>query len=159
MTPDATDREGRGVATGPTLNPQVIGQAENALRALLERTLAGTGLEYRHWIALTLTVGNEVPVGEGELVARVAGVLKVDATTARESIADLRARKLVESLAGDESQVQPTDAGRKVHREIRSVIGEIVKRIFQGISVDDLETAGRVLILITARADAELAGA
>ena len=77
---------------GPSLNPQVIGRAENALRALLERTLAGTGLAYRHWIALSLTVGNDVPVDQDELIDRITGVLKVDDTTACETIGDLQAR-------------------------------------------------------------------
>jgi hypothetical protein len=49
MTTDATSRDGEGVPTGPSLKPQIIGQVENALRALLERTLVGTGIAYPHW--------------------------------------------------------------------------------------------------------------
>jgi DNA-binding MarR family transcriptional regulator len=158
MTTDAIGHQGKGTATGPSLNPQVIGQAENALRALLDRTLAGTGLAYRHWIALSLTVGNDAPVAQDELIERITGVLKVDDTAAREAVADLRARKLAETVPGDGSRVQPTDAGRELHREVRMAIAEIVTRLFRDITADDLETAGRVLMLITARADAELAG-
>jgi hypothetical protein len=61
MTTEARSREGEGVPTGPSLNPQIIGQAENALRALLERTLAGTSLAYRHWVALSVIAGSEAP--------------------------------------------------------------------------------------------------
>ena len=158
MTTEETGQHTRDADTGPSLNPQVIGQAENALRALLERSLVGTGLAYRHWIALSIAVGNEVALDQDELVGRIAGVLKVDDTAAREAVADLRARKLAETVPGDGSRVQPTDAGRELHREVRMAIAEIVTRLFRDITADDLETAGRVLMLITARADAELAG-
>jgi hypothetical protein len=73
----------------------VIGQAEDALRALLERSLAGTGLAYRHWIALTVAVGNDVALDQDEFVGRIAGVLRADAATAHEVLADLRADGLV----------------------------------------------------------------
>jgi hypothetical protein len=158
MTTDARDRQGRGVVTGPSLNPQVIGRAENALRALLERALAGTGLAYRHWIALSLTVGNEGPVDQDELIDRISGVLKIDDTTARETMAELRARKLAEMVLLDESRVWATEAGQELHGDIRTAIGEIVARLFRDISADDLATASRVLTLITVRADAELSG-
>ena len=158
MTTDAMGRQAKGTATGPSLNPQVIGQAENALRALLERTLAGTGLSYRHWIALSLAVGNDVPVAQDALIERITAVLKVDDTAAREAVADLAGEQLAETVPGDGSRVRPTDAGRKLHREVRAAIAEIVTRLFRDITADDLETAGRVLTMITARADAELAG-
>lgn len=158
MTTDASDRRGGGVAAGLSLSPQVIGQAENALRALLERTLGGTGLEYRDWIALSLAVGNEGPVSEGELTGRVAGVLKIDDTTARETIAQLLARKLADTVLENGSWVRATKNGRELHGEVRAAIGEIVQCLFRDISADDLETAGRVLTLITVRADAELSG-
>ncbi len=39
-----------------TLNPQIIGQAENALRAILSRALARTGGgTYQQWVALSVT--------------------------------------------------------------------------------------------------------
>ena len=84
MTADAIGHQGEDRATGPSLKPQLIGQAENALRALLDRTLAGTGLAYRHWIALSLAVGNDEPVAQDALIERITGVLKVDGTAARD---------------------------------------------------------------------------
>jgi hypothetical protein len=120
MTTEASSRQGSGVATGPSLNPQVIGRAENALRALLERTLAGTGLEYRHWIALSLSLGNDVPVSEDELIDRITAVLQVDHTTARETIADLRARRLAETVPGNGSGCgPPTQADSSIVKSAR----------------------------------------
>jgi hypothetical protein len=37
------------MSTTSTLNPQVIGQAENALGALMRRVLARTGGTFPHW--------------------------------------------------------------------------------------------------------------
>ena len=156
MTIDGTSREREGVPTGPSLNPQIIGQAENALRALLERTLTGTGLAYAHWIAFNVIVASEAPVDEDELAGRVEGLLKADDATVRGVIADLRAGGVVEPAPADRSHVRPTDAGRLLHRDLRAAIGEIVKQLFREIPADDLRTAGRVLSLIKARADKAL---
>jgi hypothetical protein len=46
----------------PSLNPQILGRAENAHRALLERVLAGTGVSYGGWIALSIAAGGNDPV-------------------------------------------------------------------------------------------------
>jgi hypothetical protein len=158
MTTNATSGRGEGVPAGPSLNPQIIGKAENALRALLERTLAGTGLAYRHWVALSVIAGSETPVDKDELVGRLGAVLKADDSTARGVIADLRATDVVEPVPGDRSQIKPTDAGRVLHRDVRAAIGPIVKGLFREIAADDLRTAARVLTLITERADEALTG-
>lgn len=155
---DATSREAEGVPTGPSLTPQIIGQAENALRALLERTLAGTGLAYRHWVALSVIAGSAAPADEDELAERVEGVLRVDDATARGVIADLHAREVVELTPDDRSHIRLTDAGRVLHGDIRAAIGPIVSGLLDEIPDDDLRTAGRVLKLITERADEVLAG-
>ncbi|MDX6222850.1 MAG: hypothetical protein QOD91_1904, partial [Frankiales bacterium] len=39
----------------PTLDPQIIGQAEKAHKPLLERVLARTGTTMNQWVALKLT--------------------------------------------------------------------------------------------------------
>jgi DNA-binding MarR family transcriptional regulator len=156
MTTEETGQHTRDADTGPSLNPQVIGQAENALRALLERSLVGTGLAYRHWIALSIAVGNEVALDQDELVGRIAGVLRADTATAHEVLSDLRADEFVEMASRDGSRIRPTDAGRDLHRRVRTSIDEIVNRLFRDIPAEDLQTAARVLTLVTARADVEL---
>jgi hypothetical protein len=158
MTADATSRQEDEVRTAPSINPQIIGQAENALRALLERTLAGTGLAYRHWVALSVIAGSEAPADENELAVRVEDVLKVDDATVRGVIADLHAREVVEPTPDDGAHIQLTDAGRVLHGDIRAAIGPIVSGLFHEIPEDDLRTAGKVLKLITERADEVLAG-
>ena len=86
------------MSTTPTLNTQVIGQAENALGALMNRVLARTGGTFRQWAALNLTA--------------VSG----------------------------------------------GAIDQITTRLYGDLPADDLATAGRVLTVITARTNAELAG-
>ncbi|HMF81926.1 MAG TPA: MarR family transcriptional regulator [Acidimicrobiia bacterium] len=158
MSTDVTRSPGGGVPAGLGLNPQIIGQAENALRALLERTLASTGLAYRHWVALSVIAGSGTPVDESELVARIEGVLKADEVAARGVIADLRAADVVQPVPDNRSLIRLTDAGRALHRDVREAIGPIVSGLFRDIPADDLRTAGRVLTLVTDRADEALAG-
>jgi hypothetical protein len=59
------------------LNPQVLGQAENAHRALLSRTLAGRDLNYEQWVAISLTA-NGAPIDGADLTEKLAATLKVD---------------------------------------------------------------------------------
>ena len=63
----------------------------------------------------------------------------------------------VESTSPDGSQLQLTDEGRGVYGQIRARVDETIGKLYADIPADDLATAGRVLTLVTARADAELA--
>ena len=58
----------------------------------------------------------------------------------------------------DRSRVGLTEAGQARHREIRAALNEVTARLFGDFPPEDLATAGRVLTIVTARADAELAG-
>ena len=80
----------------PSLSPQVIGQTEKALNAILERLLAGTGLTEPQWVALTLTVMSGGAVDHDQLIGRVAGVLKVSEAQAQARIAELAGAQLVQ---------------------------------------------------------------
>ncbi|HEX3831588.1 MAG TPA: hypothetical protein VHW04_06425 [Solirubrobacteraceae bacterium] len=57
----------------PSFSPQVIGQTEKALNAILKKLLAGTGLSEPQWVTLTLTVMSGGAVDRDELIGRVAG--------------------------------------------------------------------------------------
>src|SRR5262249_22289332 len=135
-----------------------IGQAENALRALLERTLAGTRPSYRHWGALSGIAGSAAPADEDEVAERVEGGLGGGDATAPGGSAGLPAREVVELTPDDRSHIRLTDAGRVLHGDVRAAIGPIVSGLLDEIPDDDLRTAGRVLKLITERADEVLAG-
>ena len=137
------------------LNPQILGRAENAHRALLERVLAGTGVSYGGWIALSLAAGGNDPSRE-QLLERMSGALKVDRASAQQILAALAAAKLLELMPGDDSPARLSGTGQELYRRARAEIAEIIARVYSDTSPEDLETAGRVLIALTARAESEL---
>src|SRR5690348_5292573 len=93
--------------------PQILGQTEKALNAILDRHLAGTGVSEPQWVALTLAVISGGALPRDELVERVADALKVSEDVARGHIAALQARQLFE--AGEAPTIRVADAGRRLH--------------------------------------------
>jgi DNA-binding MarR family transcriptional regulator len=146
--------------TPTTLNTQIIGQAENALRAILSRALARTGGgTYQQWVALSVTAARGGDLDPDQLIGRLAGALKIDDAAARAVIAELTAEGVLEDLPDQGSRIGLTDAGQARFRQVRSDLERTNARLFGDLPADDLATAGRVLGVITDRANAELAGA
>jgi hypothetical protein len=143
------------MSTPTTLNPQIIGQAENALRAILDRSLARTGgSTYQQWVTLSITAAGGGAIERDQLVGRLTGALKIDDAAARAVIAELTADHL---FTDQGSRVGFTEAGQDRYRQIRTDVDQTTARVFGDLSADDLATAGRVLAVITDRANAELA--
>jgi hypothetical protein len=147
------------MSTEQALTPQIIGQAEKTLNAILFRLLAGPGLTEAQWITLTLTAAGGGSAGRGQLAAQVAHGLKISEAPAREHLASLAAAQLVTDPGDDAAPVRLTARGTQVFGEIRGATAEVVKRLWADLPAEDLATAARVLTTITGRADAELAGA
>jgi hypothetical protein len=146
------------MATTPTLNSQVIGQTERALGALMHRVLATTGGTFHQWVALTLTTAAGGTIDRDQLLSRMTGALKIDDATALAAIAELTATKLLEDRPGQGARVGLTDTGQARHRQLRTAIDQLTARLYGDLPAEDLATAGRVLGVITARANTELAG-
>jgi hypothetical protein len=127
------------------LNGQVIGQAERATRAVLDRLLARYDTPFEQWVALNLTAGSG-PVPAGELAAR----LRIPPEDGAAALAALTADGLLTGAG------ELTAAGRDRHAEITAGLTEITDRLYGDLPADDLAVAGRVLTVITARASAEL---
>jgi hypothetical protein len=140
--------------TPPTLNGQVIGQAEKATRAVLDRLLDETGTSFHSWIVVNLVAG-EAMTDEGDLVARLVHYLKIDEAAARRAIGDARSLGLVTVEA---TSVTITDEGSSRFATIRTAISGITARLYGDLPADDLQTTARVLGIVTERANAELAG-
>jgi DNA-binding MarR family transcriptional regulator len=140
-----------------SFNPAVLGQAEKALNAILVRHLAGTGLTEPQWVALTLTVTGGGTIAHHEIADRVAGALKVDRSDARARIAELGEAGLVTVPEDDATPVAVTDAGAELYGRIRGVVTEVTQRLWGDLTAAELDTAGRVLSIVLARANAELA--
>jgi hypothetical protein len=143
--------------TYPTFSPQVLGLAEKTLNAILDRQLAGTGLTEPQWVTLTLAASGAA-TRRDQLAGRVAGALKVSGEQARARIAELAAAQLVAAPDGDGAVVKVTDAGQQLYGTVRAAAGQITQRLWGDLPAEDLAVAGRVLSIVTDRANAELAG-
>lgn len=144
------------MSTYPTFSPRVIGQAEKTLNAILGRQLAGTGLTEPQWVILTLAVTSGGTAGRDQFTRMVADALKVSETEARAHIADLVTAQQLQ-ITGGAPAVMVTGAARQLHSRISATIAEITQRLWGDLPAGDLATAGRVLAIITDRANAELA--
>ncbi|WP_028048309.1 hypothetical protein [Cellulomonas sp. URHD0024] len=137
-----------------TLNGQIIGQAERATRTLLELHLRETGLAFETWVAV-----NQVHSGVGgreALVVRLVRGLKIDAEAARDTVDAVIASGLV---AVGEERLTLTAEGLQKYAVVSEEIASITARLYGDVPPEDLAVAGRVLSLVTERANAELAAA
>jgi len=139
-----------------TTIPQVIGQTENALRALLHRALDGTGSSFHQWVTLRLLSNGAAPAELDRLATRITGALKIDLPAALEMIDELVAAHLAHRTTDPILGVELTQEGQAQLHRTRAAVDQIISRLFDGLAADDLATTVHVLTLITARADAEL---
>ncbi|MBT2402075.1 MULTISPECIES: winged helix DNA-binding protein [unclassified Streptomyces] len=145
--------------TAPTVNARVIALAHYAGRALAEGVVARHGATFHQNVTLRVVVVAGGSIGRDELVADVTGSLKTDESFVRGVIEELTAAKLLEADPAQASRMRLTDAGRELYESTAAETAEIAARLYAGIPSEDLAIAGRVLALITERANAELAGA
>lgn len=139
--------------TVSTLNGQVIGQAENATRAVLDRLLVTAGVTFHQWVGLNLIEAAGGSIEPEQFVRRMVNGLKVDDWVASGTIAELIGAGLV---AGDRVLTW-TPAGQDRHAAVRVGVNGITERLYAGLPADDLAIAARVLTTLTERANAELA--
>ena len=142
-------------ATAPALNPRIIALAHYASRALLEAVLARHGATFPQSVTLRAVAVADGPITRDELVAQVDASLKVGTSVVRDVIEEMADAKLVEARS---SQVVLTDTGRELYESTTAETAPISAKLYAGIPAEDLAVAGRVLTLITQRANAELAG-
>jgi DNA-binding MarR family transcriptional regulator len=140
--------------TAPTVNGRVIGLAHYAGRAVLESVLTRYGMTFQQWVTLRLAAVADAPVEREGLVGQVVDALKADAADVHGVVEELLTKGLV---AAEATRVRVTAAGREAYNLVSNETGEISARIYAGIPAEDLTTAGSVLVLITERANQELA--
>ncbi|MFD8073346.1 MarR family transcriptional regulator [Streptomyces sp. NPDC059718] len=143
----------------PTANGRVIALAHHAARALLEGVLARHGATFHQSVTLRAVVAAGGAIGRDDLVGDVIGSLKTDVSVVRGVIEELATAMLLEEDPAEASRIRLTDAGRELYESTTTETAEISARLYAGIPAEDLAVAGRVLTLITERANAELAGA
>ncbi|MGW3139374.1 MarR family transcriptional regulator [Streptomyces sp. NPDC001139] len=140
--------------TAPVADARSLGLAHYAARAALESVLSRYGLTFQQHITLRSVVVAGAPVERDALVAQVTGSLKVETAEARDVVGELLGKGL---LTAEATHVRAADAGRALYAEVAGEAGELSARIWSGIPAEDLAATGRVLALVTERADAELA--
>ncbi|WP_018511100.1 MULTISPECIES: hypothetical protein [unclassified Streptomyces] len=141
-------------APAPAATARELGLAHYAARGVLEYVLARYGATFAQQIALRAAINADAPQTPDELVAQVQGSLKADPAAIRAVLDELRAKDL---LVADGEHLRPTEAGRELFAAVAAETAPISARVWGGIPAEDLAAAGRVLALVTARADAELA--
>ncbi|MEU2779947.1 MarR family transcriptional regulator [Streptomyces sp. NPDC007162] len=144
------------MTTAPAVDARVIALAHHAPRALLEGVLARHGITFHQSVTLRAAVVAGDSVGRDDLVDEVTGALKTDESVARGAIEELTAARLLEPTPADPSRLRLTDPGRDLYERTSAQSAEIAARLYAGIPEQDLATAGRVLTLITDRANTEL---
>ncbi|MGW0706355.1 MarR family transcriptional regulator [Streptomyces sp. NPDC002643] len=143
--------------TTPTVNGRVIALAHYAGRAILEHVLSGHGLTFQQSVTLRPVAIADGPVPLDQVLEQVTGALKIDEAEARAVVEELLSAGLLKTDPARPSLLEITDAGRAAHAGSSAETAPISARIYAGIPEEDLAVAGRVLALVTERANEELA--
>jgi DNA-binding MarR family transcriptional regulator len=145
----------------PPLTGQHIGEAENAIRAVLDALLAETETTFHQWVALRVLAATDSGLELEQLVQRMTSGLKVEPSSVLAAVGQLDAGGLVTVRDEDVEVVEVvglTDAGRARHRRIQDGVDRITRQLYGDLPVDDLVTTRRVLAIVTERANAVFAG-
>jgi DNA-binding MarR family transcriptional regulator len=140
--------------TAPVANARDLALAHYAARGVLENVLARHGATFQQQVALRAAITSDGPQTPDDLLAQVQESLKADPADIRATLDELRAEQL---LVADGTHLRPTDAGRELLAAVGAETTPISARIWGEIPAEDLAAAGRVLALVTERANAELA--
>lgn len=141
-------------ATAPVADARALALAHYAARSVLEHVLARYGATFQQQVALRAAITTEIPQTSDDLITQVQGSLKADPADIRATLDELLAKQL---LVAEGAHLRPTDAGRELFAATGAETAPISARIWGGIPAEDLTAAGRVLALVTERANAELA--
>ncbi|MFF9645856.1 MarR family transcriptional regulator [Kitasatospora aureofaciens] len=140
--------------TAPVADARGLALAHYAARGVLEQVLARHGATFQQQVALRAAVTADAPQTPDDLVAQVRGSLKADPAEIRATVEELLAEQL---LVADGAHLRPTEAGRELLAAVGAETAPISARVWGAIPAEDLAAAGRVLALVTERANAELA--
>ncbi len=140
----------------PTLTGQDIGEAEGAVRALLDRTLAGTATTSTEYVVLRVLAIRGPAASPAAFHEFLAGQrqLGLDPPAAAELLGGLEAKGLVSGSAPDgPGPTQLTAEGAALHASLADAVAKVTKRLYADFDPDDLATAHRVLAQVIERAD------
>ncbi len=136
------------------LSPQLIGQTEKTMNAILERILADRVSE-PEWVALVVIAGIRNAEDATGVDARVAAALKVKPQIASALLTSLSNKGRVE--IGPSFGATLTTSGRQLLEEVRSENRSVVQRLWGDLPAAELSVAATVLTTVLERAELELA--
>ena len=127
----------------PTLTGQTIAEAQGAVRALLDRTLAGSGLTSNEYVALRVADARPMDDLAGFLAGQPQ--LGLDPAGATTLVAGLQKRGLL-----CEGSITP--AGMQLFTQVSAQVAETTAKLYDAMDEGDLATTQRVLTDVIARA-------
>lgn len=124
--------------------PQLIGQTEKALGAMLGEVLAGTRLDQRQWVALRLTAQTDGTRAAADVVRAEAHLADAD--------------DLIDQLAalGLVAEGRVTEAGRRLIVTVTGRVDQLMGPVWQAVDPADLAAAERALRIVRDGARAAL---
>lgn len=132
--------------------PTVIGPTENALRALLQKTLDRSPIgHYPQWVAMNLA--DRESLSAPDFTVRLAEELKGSAASADRTVQQLVNGGLMHASADG---CTLTQSGEKSLREGRRVVKSATDRLAEGIAQQDIEITIRTLDIVRTNAEREL---
>jgi DNA-binding MarR family transcriptional regulator len=135
---------------------QSIGQAENALRAILDRILAQTRITFVQWVMLNMISRGESGVAREQLVRQIAGALKLDEQPILAALGGLTTRTLITGQSGETGRVALTAAGEELFHTLRQRIESVAEHLYGDLPAEELAITRRILEVVTERANVEL---
>ncbi len=131
-----------------SFGPQLIGETEKTLNALLLHHLAGTGLGEPQWVTLRLASMLDGTVDHDGLARSVAD--RAHFADAAELVDELTAMGLL-----DDGRLTP--AGTELLRKLQHALADDTRAIFGNFAADDVAATERVLNELLGRARTVLA--
>jgi DNA-binding MarR family transcriptional regulator len=141
--------------TAPRFLPQTIGTTENALRALLEHHLSGTGLSYQNWVLLNAACMSGGQIDRAELETLAMDSLKIDKSEVSDHLRQLSAAGVLDA---ESATVHVTATGAQEHARLRESMADAAGYLLRDLPDDDVSATMRTLTKLTERANLWLAG-
>jgi DNA-binding MarR family transcriptional regulator len=144
------------MAQAPTLTGQDIGEAQGAVRALLDQILADTGSTSNEYIALRVLTVRRPATSPAALHEFLAGQrqLGLDLPAVGELFAGLEAKGLITGGSPDDSgPTQVTAEGEALYARLTEAVAGVTRQLYADFDPDDLATAHSVLVQVIERAD------
>ncbi|MFI5529884.1 MarR family transcriptional regulator [Kitasatospora sp. NPDC051853] len=144
-------------STTPVADARMLALAHYAARAVLEGVLERHGATFQQSVTLRVAAVAGGSVTREHLTAEVTGSLKATPAEVAAVIGELTSAGLLAPDPSEDGPLHLTPAGRTLYDTASAESAAISARVWGGIPAEDLAAAGRVLTLVAARANAELA--